>query len=59
MTISTKDKVVSIPGVFKEYRSDFAPSEPELLRWIAGFLPASPHVEMLEQQADSFGVEYD
>jgi len=59
VTISTKDKVVSIPGVFKEYRSDFAPSEPELLRWIAGFLPASPHVEMLEQQADSFGVEYD
>lgn len=46
--IDREQNVVTLPEIFETYRSDFANSEAELLKWIAGFLPASPDVECMQ-----------
>ena len=57
--VNSKDKTVTLPSVFKEYLSDFAPSEAELLRWIVAFLPEeSSDVALLTDHADSLDVEF-
>jgi len=56
--INSKDKVVFLPEVFKEYQSDFASSEPDLLKWIATFLPESEDTKLLITEG-ALSVEYE